>query len=140
MQAGVVHHEFNFRTEVHGSWAGNTFSYRKGISPHHLSLAATAIVCVALANGSESHIVEGDPSGVVFQRTRFVSKLYARVVARDSPLAGFGQRSRLDVRVWQMVCESAALTVQQRRQASYLCAAVHASRVFYRPPLPFLCS
>ena len=33
MQAGVVQHEVNFRAEVDGSWAGNTFSYRKGLSP-----------------------------------------------------------------------------------------------------------
>ena len=62
MQAGVVQHEVNFRAEVDGSWAGNTFSYRKGLSPQYLALAARAIVSVALSKGREVHIVEGDES------------------------------------------------------------------------------
>ena len=63
MQARVVQHEVNFRAEVDGSWAGNTFSYRKGLSPQYLALAARAIVSVALSKGREVHIVEGDESG-----------------------------------------------------------------------------
>ena len=48
-------------------WTGhgqeNKFSYRKGLSPQYLVLAARAIVSVALSKGREVHIVEGDESG-----------------------------------------------------------------------------
>ena len=63
MQAGVVQHEVNFRAEVDGYWAGNTYSYRKGLSPQFMALTARAVVSTALYQGREVHIVEGDESG-----------------------------------------------------------------------------
>ena len=59
MRLGVVHRKVNFCAKVDGSWAGNMFFYRKGMSPQHLSFAARAIVSVALATQGKSHIVEG---------------------------------------------------------------------------------